>query len=164
MSVLEKERRPRFLAVLCYLSFFTIIMNVYTSIDGFVTGPPSEDELENEIALLDESISDIRAQGMDGLGDILETFKNFTRDVNENYTSAMVVTLVVCLVGFAGVLMMWKGNKKGFHIYIIYSLLAIIGMYVYASPQNVPTFTIIGSALVSGLFILLYSRNLNWMK
>lgn len=161
---IENKKRPVFLIVLCVLSFFTIVLNIYSSASGLLIGGPSSDLLEVEMEEYENSILQLEANGMNRFAEMMETTKAFMSDVNENYSTAMIVTLVVSLIGFAGVLMMWRGSKKGFHVYIIYCLSAIIGMYLYASPENVPTLSIIGSALVSGLFILLYSRNLKWMK
>jgi hypothetical protein len=69
----------------------------------------------------------------------------------------------VLLIGLLGALMMWQAKKLGFHLYIGYSLLAIIQIYFFVSPSDVPSFVVIWGLLMSVLFVFMYSRNLKWM-
>lgn len=70
------------------------------------------------------------------------------------------VTGLICVGGIAGAYLMWNLKKIGFHIYTITQILLIIApMYILKmSTPNMLDF------LISLIFILLYARNLKWMK
>ena len=67
-------------------------------------------------------------------------------------------------LGLFGVIFMMRRRKLGFHMYIVYSLLAIGGMLLYVSAENIHISLPIVNVIFSGLFIFLYSRTLHWMR
>jgi hypothetical protein len=72
--------------------------------------------------------------------------------------------IIWVVIGAFGAFQMWNGKKLGFHIYIIYSLLEIAQMYLFTSASNIPMLVIVYYIIISGIFIILYSRNLKELK
>jgi hypothetical protein len=96
--------------------------------------------------------------------ELLEKLKFITKAVNESYMLFTGVSALISLAGLVSVLLMFKRNIYGFHLYIIYSLLSSTSMYLIVSPSDVPSAVVVVNLLISGLFVFLYSRNLPWLK
>ena len=160
----KEEKRPTLLTVLCILTFVSIGINMLTLLVQLVAGPSSEEEILAERVELSRAISQMQDAGMDGIAQIMEQFMAMTAQIQENFYFAMAISLVTYVVGFFGVLKMFQGEKIGFHLYIVYNLLSIGGIYLYVSPNNIPSMSIIFGLILSGAFIFMYSRNLSWLK
>ena len=160
----EKKTRPGFLTVLGILSFISIGMNLALLLFQLISGKPSEGEMLQEKVALSESITEMEDLGMDSFAEFFEKAQAMSEQFNERFYIAISISILTYLIGLFGVIRMWKGHKLGFHLYIIYSLLAIGGVYLYISPANVPALGVIINAVISGIFIFMYSRNLKWMK
>lgn len=158
-----KRSRPGFLTVLGVLSFITIGVNILLVVIQFATGRPSEDAILEQRVELTKVVNQMHDTGMDSFARFFEQAIALNEEVNESFYLALTVSLITYLVGLVGVIFMWKARKLGFHLYILYSLLALGGVYVYASPANVSSISIILGGLFSALFIFMYSRNLHWM-
>jgi len=71
---------------------------------------------------------------------------------------------LVAGAGLAGIIFMFKRKELGFHLYIIYSLLYVAQSYLFVSPANVPLVLVLTNLGISGIFIYIYSRSLNWFR
>lgn len=160
----QEEKRPTFLVVLCILTFINTGLNILTSLVQLISGPTSEEQLLQEKVELTKAANEMKDTGMDALANMMEQLQAMTADIQANFYIAMTVALVAPLIGLFGALKMWKGQRLGFHLYIIYNLIAVGGIYLYVSPQNIPSLSIIFGLLLSGVFIFMYSRNLQWMN
>lgn len=160
----ERGSRPGFLTVLGILSFIAIGISLIMLVLQIIGGKDSEEELLDKKVQLAKSASEMKDLGMDSFAVFMEKSQAMIEQINDRFYLAISVSLITYVVGLLGVLKMWKGQKLGFHLYIVYCLLAIGGLYIYVSPGNVPSITIIINAILSGLFIFLYSRNLKWMR
>jgi hypothetical protein len=156
--------RPKFLKVLCILSFVSIGVSILNGLLGMVKGPASSDEMLERKVELTKSVNEMNDLGMDGLADMLAKIERMSMSVNDAYYSVTFVALITALIGIYGVWNMWNGKKLGFHLYIIYSLLAVLQLYFFVSPNDIPTIIVVWNILISGGFIYMYSRNLNWLK
>ena len=159
-----EEKRPTFLTVLCILTFINVGMNSLMLLFQLVSGPTSEEDLLADRVELARATSQLEDAGMDGFVGVMDQIMAMTAEIQENFYLAMIVALVTYLIGLLGALKMWQGQKIGFHLYIIYSLLAVGGVYLYISPQNIPSISIIFGLILSGAFVFMYSRNLSWLK
>lgn len=160
----QRPSRPGFLTVLCILSFITVGLNVILLVVQLFGGKPSEEAMLQERVELTAQITEMEDLGMNSLAGFLEQALALAEEVNQNFFLAMSVSLITYLVGLFGVLKMWKGHKLGFHLYIIYCLMAVGGIYLYVSPSNVPSIGVIVNMILSGIFVFMYSRNLHWMR
>ncbi len=160
----EDEKRPSFLTAICVLSFITIGSNLIFGFIGLFSGPQSDEELLQAKVDLAKTSSELKTAGLESWVDVLDQLDRMTLEINDSFYLASILGLIVALIGLFGVLKMWQGMKMGFHLYIIYSLISVVSVYLYVSPANIPSFVIIFNLLISGLFIFMYSRNLHWMK
>jgi hypothetical protein len=160
----QQAERPTFLKVLCILSFISIGLSFIFSLGSVFGGPQSEEEMVAQKVELLEANEELRDNGMDGFADMMEQMTRMNESINANFYMASVVSILALLIGFYGVFSMWQGKKLGFHLYIVYSLISVGQLYLFVSPADIPSIAIIFNLIVAGVFILLYSRNLHWMK
>ncbi|MBL4861901.1 MAG: hypothetical protein JKY09_02645 [Crocinitomicaceae bacterium] len=163
-NVEENERRPQFLKVLCILSFISIGMNFIFSLGGLLTGPTTEEDMLDRKVESATSISELKDVGMYSMAELMAKLERMAIEVNDSFYFATLISLITIGIGLYGVLKMWAGAKIGFHLYIIYCLLSIGAVYLYVSPSNIPSMVVIFNLLLSGMFVLMYSRNLKWMR
>lgn len=160
----QPVERPTFLKVLCILSFISIGLSLIFSLGSVLGGPQTEDEMVTQKVELLEANEELRDNGMDGFVDMMEQMTRMNESINANFYMASVVSILALLIGFYGVFSMWQGKKIGFHLYIVYSLISVGQLYLFVSPADIPSIAIIFNLIVAAIFILLYSRNLHWMK
>jgi hypothetical protein len=106
----------------------------------------------------------MRSNGVGDLADLFEQIQRMNESLNDHFYAASAVSFLVLVVGFFGVLFMWKGRRLGFHLYILYNLVSIANIYLFVSPADIPTFAVIWGLFISAVFIFMYSRNLAWMN
>ncbi|MNU95090.1 hypothetical protein D3C71_850960 [compost metagenome] len=160
----EPVKRPVLLTVLCILSFIVVgfaLLNVLLSLLG---GEPSAEVIEKTYNQMMQLASDNRDQNVVLMADILEQMAEVSSYQQHNYWLVLLVNAATSGTGFAGVLMMFKGRKLGFHLYIIYSLLSFGGIFLIYPPHMDQLSPAIMSLAFSGVFIFLYALNLKWMN
>lgn len=159
----ERPKRPGFLTTLCILSFISIGIGILSGLANLAMGPTSDEQMKEMRVELTTQTEEMKDMGMDSFANILEQIQSMTEEMNSSFYLATSLNLIIVLLGLFAVIKMMKGFKLGFHLYIVYCLLGICSLYAYVSPGNIPTFLIVVNLIFSGLFVLLYSRNLKWM-
>ena len=159
----EKEPRPSMLTVVCILSYISIGLGLMAAFSGLIMGPMSEEMMLEQKLEWAKMADELRSVGADGFVQIIEQLDRMTETLNNNHYGNTIVAVINHLIGLIGVIFMWQGRKLGFHLYIVYSILAIVQLYFFVSPADIPTLGVVFNVLFSGLFIFLYSRNLKWM-
>lgn len=160
----ETPKRPTFLTVIAILSFVSIGFSLLSSLIAIASGPQTEDQIMEQRVQLAELAEEMRAENLDSMAITIEKIERMLLALNDHFFANQLMTIFVLLAGLIGVLFMWQGKRLGFHLYIIYSILAAVQYYVFVSPADIPSFLIIWNLIVSAVFVLLYSRTLNWMK
>lgn len=160
----NQTARPVFLKVLCILSFITIGFNGILLITGMLSGPPALNELEEVSAQLSQQANEMRTLGSPGLADMIDQLNEMNFALNEHFWTTTLLTALGLIAGYLGVLWMWHGKKIGFHSYVIYNLISVFSVYVIVPAESVPVIQPIFGSIISGIFILMYSRNLHWMR
>lgn len=160
----EQEQRPTFLKVLCILSWIYIGASLLGNLFSWIGGKLSPDEMREQVVQLKASVGEMKKIGWDSFAQMIEQSIPLTQQMNDSFYTVHSVNLVMLIIGLIGVVWMWQGKKLGFHLYIIYSLIALGAIYLYASPSNVNSASQLVNAIISGAFIFMYSRNLSWMK
>jgi hypothetical protein len=162
----NKNKKPTtFLIILAVLSLLNMAFSFFGTIASFFSGPFSEDEMEAQNADIYESISLLQDQGMNGFAKTLEKIMLYADYINsEAFVISNVTSLLVSIIGIIAVVLMLKLKKIGFHLYVAYSLLPILLMYVIAPAEFITTIVVVTSLIVSGIFCLLYGLNLKHMK
>ena len=161
---IEVAKRPGFLKVISIMSFVGIGLSLLSSLAGLFSAKQSEEQLLAAKVEMSKAINDLQEVGMDSWVHFIRQLEAINVEINELLLLANGSSIIVGLIGLFGAIKMWNGFKIGFHIYIIYSLLAIGIIYLYVSPVNIPSVLIIFGSVISLIFILMYSRNLHWMK
>jgi TM2 domain-containing membrane protein YozV len=165
LNVMNQEpKRPMFLKVLCVLSLLSMSVTFLGSINQMMNGPQTEEQLLNQKVELTKTASQLDQMGSSYFGDSVRKMIVMTENINENFLMVNVVTIISLVFGFFGVFKMFKGFKIGFHFYIVYSLISIGMIYLFVDVAYVPSMVLYWNLFISGLFVLLYSRNLSWMK
>jgi hypothetical protein len=160
----QQPKRSQFLTVLCILTFVFTGFSFLTSIIGFVSGPASPEMMAEQHVQMAEQITKLQEVHADSFVFMFQQLQQMMDDVNNHFYLALSMKIIWVLVGAFGAFQMWNGKKLGFHIYIIYSLLEIAQMYLFTSPSNIPMLVIVYYIIISGIFIILYSRNLKELK
>ena len=176
------QQAPTFLRTLVILSLITIIYGLLMRMLSISSGPISQKDLDEFLTNIMEGSSDKglfkggffygNSAGINSLyengeffwADTISKIINLVRYTNANFYMDQLINIGGYCIGLAGVIFMLRGRKLGFHLYIIYNLVMMVSIYASAPASEVPAFYLLSSAFVSLLFILLYSRNLKWMK
>jgi hypothetical protein len=159
----QNEKRPGLLTVLCILTFVNVGMSLFSLLASLFSGPLGEEEMTEQRVQFVKIADEMKSMNLFSFAEIFDKLQRMSESLNEHFYFNSVVSVLVLLVGLVGTLMMWQGKKLGFHLYIGYSLLAIIQIYFFVSPSDVPSFVVIWGLLMSVLFVFMYSRNLKWM-
>lgn len=160
----ESQKRPNFLKVLCILTFISTGLSLVFSLLSLSSGRLPAAEMLREKAQLLKMSSTLENEGSNYLAEVMEYSIRLSKDANDNHHLVIFVSIVLALIGLFAAVTMWKGFKIGFHLYILYSILGILSVYTYSSVANVHSFNVYTGVLISTIFILMYSRNLKWMR
>ena len=160
----QAETRHKGLLVLCILSWINLGFSFISVLVQFITGPRAQEALTQEKVDLLSNAEQMRELDFDALADFFEKTAEMGTILNENHYLYAFITLLVVILGTAAVYMMYMATKVGFHLYIIYSLLGIGSIYLFIAPSQIPSMIPIMGLVISGIFILLYSRHLSWLK
>ena len=160
----EEEKRPTFLLVLCILTFVNTGFTILGGISGFISGPPTKEEIKESNVQMAQSIDQLEKLNIDYWVDVIKRIQLMTEAMYANFAAYNAVSILVAIAGVAAAFLMLNGKKLGFHLYIGYSFLYVLQGYLFVSAAVIPSFIVIINLLITGLFVLLYSRNLKWMN
>ena len=160
----QNEKRPGLLTVLCILTFVNVGMSLFSLLASLFSGPLGEEEMTDQRLQFVKIADEMKSMNLFSFAEIFEKLQRMSESLNDHFYSNSVVSISVLLLGLFGALMMWQGKRIGFHFYIGYSLLAILQIYLFVSPADIPSFVVIWGLLISVLFVFMYSRNLKWMS
>lgn len=160
----QKRKRPVLLTVLCILSFVVVGFGLLGVLFSLIGGQPTADEIDAAYNQIVQMASEMRDKQLTTIADMLEQGAELTVYQQHRYWSVLGMNALTMFTGFAGVLLMFRGKKLGFHLYIIYNLLSVGGTFLIVPSHMVPMASVIMNLVISGLFIFLYSLNLKWMN
>lgn len=156
-------KKPMLLKVLVILSAVYMALSVLGNVGALIRGPFTTTELNEAQVTSLEQIEQMKSEGLDRFAEIMEESLQIQFYVNDNHYLNSILSLLILGIGIYGIILMSKAHKRGFHLYIVYSLLSSLLVYVSVPVALVPlVFLLIGLG-VSGLFVLLYSRTLSYM-
>lgn len=158
------SKRPVFLLVLVILSSINIGISALGSLSGMLGYKPDKATIKKEMlefANMREQLEKGNAEDfiyiidqMEGIA--LNMFKHF-----QQYNSFQFLFLVL---GLAGVILMYRAKKLGFHFYILYTLGLVSLPYFFNPITGIPTILTIVGIIYGGIWVFMYSRNLHWLK
>lgn len=162
----EKPKRSPLLNVLLILSGINIVAGIYGTFQSLRHGPLTTAQLEEGMSELYTSIGQLRDQNAgESIANMVESVINYSIYVNDYsfYTNAYLL-LFSFLVGAISLFFMFSLKKIGFHLYIIYSLLPVLTMYIVAPAYLIPNLNVIFYVIQATILALLYGRNLKYMS
>lgn len=149
METIEQKKRPTGMTILLVLSFINACWNIFRSFVLYFITPRMAEMFET--GQFDEMIQPFSALGEDFTKAMNDTIQILIQ-INPNYYLILLVLFISSLIG---VVMMFKGNKRGFHIYSIAQISMLINHSAFVYPlQNPSPFT--SDLLLTALFIMLY--------
>jgi len=157
-------KTPRGLVILSVFSLINSGFSLLSTLGSLIIGKPDEGTIKEADLELKKQAIEYKKLQLDYLAELLEKLYQMNQAFMDAYYAYYTVLLLVFSIGVAGVILMLKRIKLGFHLYITYSILGIGHLYLFAAPNIIPTPLIVISLFFSGLFIFLYSRFLPWMN
>ncbi len=160
----QQNKRPVFLTVLCILTFISTGISLLSGLIQLLTGKSSSEAMDNLLAQNTSSANQLRTINMNFMADQIDKIGYMAKMNNEYFYSSTLLTLLITLIGLFGAVFMMRGRKLGFHFYIIYTLAAVSTPFLFVGIENASSFLVILGLIFGGLFVLMYSRNLKWLK
>lgn len=117
----EPAKRPEMLTVLCILSFINAAWNILSNFISFAF----YNTFQNLFTQLREGTG-VYEDMAEQMGDNWETFVKASEMASSISRGYYFLELVLFIASFVGVLMMWKLQKRGFHVYAIAQILMLI--------------------------------------
>ena len=155
----EGAKVPVFLKVLCILSFIYIGIILLPAIFGLFSGPMSETDLNESFqqisSLVPNSMSKKEKEK------VLELAYEKQKVMNDKYYLNATVNIWVYSLGFFGVFKMFKKRQRsGYYLYLAYSILSVVALYLVLPLKLISTEEITTLILWSGFMVSLYTMNL----
>jgi hypothetical protein len=160
----QKSKIPQLLLITGIISLLGTGSTVLSSLMSIVLGKPSPEEITESKLELAKSLEQVEKNDVQFLEELIRNLQIMLDAMYQNFFLYTFVAALVAGVGLAGIIFMFKRKELGFHLYIIYSLLYVAQSYLFVSPANVPLVLVITNLGISGIFIYIYSRSLNWFR
>ncbi len=139
-----QPQRPLLLTVLCILTFTGSGLSAFANLLLFFYYDPIKNIFESGQLNIIEGTGEMES---------IKILMNITPDF-------FLFQGILYMISLFGAIMMWRLNKMGFHFYAIAQILLLIIFEFYVSGTPFPLIPL----LVTIIFVLLYYRNLRFMK
>ena len=146
----QVQKRPTGMTILLVLSFINACWNILTSLVMYVMTPKMAEmvqtgQIEEMMAPYSALIGEEQQQlAMDGM--------KMMAQIEPKYWLFLLILFIGSLMG---VIRMFKGDKRGLHIYAISQILMLINSSVYFYPKQAQS-GFVSELLLTMIFILLY--------
>ena len=137
-------KRPEMLTVLCVLSFINAVINIIVNFFYFVFYDVFQEILS--MMASGEGIYEDMAEEMGDSWSMVTESVSALSSIGRGY---YFTEMVLFIASFVGVLMMWKLQKKGFHVYAISQIIMLIVVALFAKITFGPVFW-------TALFVIMY--------
>ena len=137
------------MTILLVLSFINACWNILRSIIMYFTTPLMSEMLNNgQFEEMMEPFSSMGEEFTKAMNDSMTVLSQ----INTNYYLILLVLFIASLVG---VIKMFRGDKRGLHIYAIAQILMLIDASVFVYPLQKPS-PFFSDLLLTVIFILIY--------
>ena len=145
----EPAKRPEMLTVLCILSFINAVWNAISNFVSFAF----YDTFQSLFAQMKEGegVFEDLAEQMGDNWEMMTEASALAFSVGRGY---YFFEMILFIASFVGVLMMWKLQKKGFHVYTIAQILMLIVTSIFVT-SKVGGFPF-GAIFWTVLFVIMY--------
>ena len=146
----EPVKRPEMLTVICILSFINAVYNGIANFISFAfydTFQNIFDQMRNGEGMF----ADMAEQ----MGDSWETMAEASALAFSVGRGYYFVEMILFIASFVGVLMMWRLQKRGFHVYTIAQILMLIATSIFVI-SKVGGGSPFGPIMWTALFVMMY--------
>jgi len=154
--------RPTFLTVLCILTFIGSTWGVISNVRQYLTANTAS-ALVNKA--MEDSKSEIQKSSDEG-SKTAESIMNSVSDAlsSENLKKLAIYGGIASLLTLLGGLLMFQLKRSGFYLYVLGTLIGIVGTFMVFGSNLVGMFTGGAMAFFGILFVILYALNLKYLK
>ncbi|MBO5847720.1 MAG: hypothetical protein J6R17_00725 [Bacteroidales bacterium] len=146
----EPAKRPEMLTVICILSFINAVYNGIVNFISFAFYDTFQNVFE-QMRNGEGMFADMAEQ----MGDSWETMAEASALAFSVGRGYYFIEMVLFIASFVGVLMMWKLQKRGFHVYAIAQILMLIATSICVVSKIGGGFPF-GPILWTALFVMTY--------
>ena len=149
MENTQPQKRPTGITILLVLSFLNACWNILSSLVSYFFIPRLSTMLEN--GQFEEMIAPFSGMGEE-MTKMMTDGATLLSQINPNYYLILMVLFIASMVG---VIRMFKGDKRGLHIYAISQICMLINASVFLYPLQKPS-PFVSDLLLTVIFILIY--------
>ena len=150
MEPTAQKKRPTGMTILLVLSTINACWNIVSSLVLYLTAPTMAEMAKN--GQLEELMTPFSATMGEEMQQAMTASINLLTSIEPRYWLFLCLLFIASLMG---VLRMFRGDKRGFHIYSISQILMLINASVYLYPKQ-PQSGFMSELLLTLIFILLY--------
>lgn len=146
----EPAKRPEMLTVLCVLSFINAAWNALSNFISFAF----YDTFQGVFTQMREGkgVFEDMAEQMGDSWEMMAEASALAFSVGRGY---YFLEILLYIASFVGVLMMWKLQKKGFHVYTVAQILMLIATSIFVASKVGGGFPF-GPIFWTALFVFMY--------
>ena len=145
----QPQKRPIGITILLVMSFLNACWNILSALVSYFYIPKLATMLEN--GQFEEMIAPFTSIDEE-MSKMMTESASLLSQINPNYYLILLVLFIASLVG---VIRMFKGDKRGLHIYAIAQIGMLIDASVFVYPLQKPS-PFVSDLLLTGIFIMLY--------
>ncbi len=145
----QTQKRPVGMTILLVLSLINACWNIFSSSISLIMKPVMTEMLNN--GQFEEMMQPFSAMGGEFSKAMNEGMQVFSQIDSKFY----LILLVLFIASLIGVIKMFKGDKRGFHIYSIAQICMLINNSVFIYPLQKPS-PFFSDLMFTAMFILLY--------
>jgi hypothetical protein len=149
MENTQPIKRPTGITILLVLSFLNACWNILSSLVSYFFIPRLSTMLEN--GQFEEMIAPFSGMNEE-MTKMMTDGATLLSQINPNYYLILMVLFIASMVG---VIRMFKGDKRGLHIYAIAQICMLINASVFLYPLQKPS-PFVSDLLLTVIFILIY--------
>ena len=146
----EPVKRPEMLTVICILSFINAVYNGIANFISFAFYDTFQN-IFDQMRIGEGMFADMAEQ----MGDNWETMAEASALAFSVGRGYCFVEMILFIVSFVGVLMMWRLQKRGFHVYTIAQILMLIATSIFVISKVGGGFPF-GPIMWTALFVMMY--------
>jgi len=159
-----KPQRPTFLTVLCILTFIGSGWGIVSGISSYITANATAGVAQ---AAMDDAREDIQNESSNAGTQMAEKMLSGVSDMlkPENIKKNALFSIVASVFTLLGGILMFGLKKTGYWVYILGTLIGIVGPFMVYGGANFVT--ILSSSMIAFfgvLFVILYGLNVKHLR
>ena len=158
------SKRPVLLLVLVILTAINIGIASLGSLSGMLGVVPDQQMIKSTKLDFAKMRTQLEQANAEDFIYIIDQMEGVTLNMFRNFQAYNSLQFLFLVVGFVGIVLMYRAKKLGFHFYIIYTLGTTFLPYFFNPLSGIPTLLTIFGVLNGGFWVFLYSRNLHWLQ